>query len=83
MPREGIAVYVHFFPRKPRYRPLRLVLPRRPTTLLEGTLDTPEYRIAGRVRGVDLIIFVDIRSHHPSRAQLSTAGRVLSRIRFS
>ena len=53
MPRDGIAVTV-YFPHvrgRQRYRPLRLVLPRRPSTLLEGTHDTPEYRIFGRVRG--------------------------------
>ena len=83
MPRGGIAVDVHFLPGKPHYDRLRLVLPRRPTTLLEGTRDTPEYRIYGRVRGSDLIISVDIRRLHPTQAQLSTARRIVSLIRFS
>jgi hypothetical protein len=85
MPRDGIAVSV-FFPHpggKPTYQPLRLVLPRRPATFLEGTRDTPEYRIFGRVRGVDVNIFVDIRRLHPSRRQLRDAERVVSAIRFS
>jgi hypothetical protein len=85
MPRDGIAVAVYFphVQGKQRYRPLRLVLPRRPSTLLEGTHDTPEYRIFGRVRGVDVNIFVDIRRLHPSRRQLRAAQRVVSSIRFS
>ena len=85
MPRDGIAVTV-YFPHvggKQSYRPLRLVLPRRPSTLLEGTHDTPEYRILGRVRGVDVNIFVDIRRLHPSRRQLRAAQRVVSSVRFS
>lgn len=85
MPRGAIAVTVYFpHPRgKQRYGSLRLLLPRRPATLLEGTRDTPEYRIFGRVRGVDANIFVDIRRLHPSRAQLRAAQRVVSSIRFS
>jgi hypothetical protein len=85
MPRDGIAVSV-YFPQpggKQHYRPLRLVLPRRPATLLEGTRDTPEYRIFGRVRGVDVNIFVDIRRLHPSGRQLRNAQRIVSAIRFS
>jgi hypothetical protein len=85
MPRDGIAVTVYFpHPRgKQSYRPLRLALPRRPSALLEGTRDTPEYRIFGRVRGVDANIFVDIRRLHPTRRQLRVARRVVSNIRFS
>jgi hypothetical protein len=83
MPRGGIAAYVHFLPGKAHFRPLRLVLPRRPVTLLEGTRDTPEYRIYGRVEGADLIIFVDIRRLHPTHAQLAAARRVVSLTRFS
>jgi hypothetical protein len=85
MPRDGIAVAVYFphVQGKQHYRPLRLVLPRRPSTLLEGTHDTPEYRIFGRVRGVDVNIFVGIRRLHPSRRQLRAAQRVVSSIRFS
>jgi hypothetical protein len=82
MPPGGIAVYVHFLPGRPHYRPLRLVLPRRPVTLLEGTQDIPEYRIYGRVGRSDLMIFVDIRKLHPSHAQLAAARRVISLIRF-
>jgi hypothetical protein len=83
MPRGGIAVYVHFLPGKPHFRPLRLVLPRRPATLLEGTRDTPEYRIYGRVNRSDVIIFVDIRRLHTTHAQLVAARRVVSLVRFS
>ena len=85
MPRGGIAVTV-YFPHvlgRQRYRPLRLVLSRRPSTLLEGTHDTKEYRIFGRVRGVDVNIFIDIRGLRPSRRQLRTAQRVVSSVRFS
>ena len=85
MPGGGIAISVYFPHRRQRqrYRPLRLVLPRRPATLLEGTRDTPEYRLYGRVRGVDVNIFVDIRRLHPISAELRTAQRVISNLRFS
>jgi hypothetical protein len=85
MPRDGIAVSVRFphAQGEQSYWPLRLVLPRRPATVLEGTHDTPEYRIVGRVRGVYVSIFVDIRRLHPSRQQLQAAQRVVSTIRFS
>jgi hypothetical protein len=85
MPRGGIAVSVYFpYPQgTQRYRPLRLVFPRRPTTLLKGTRDTREYRIFGRVRGFDVNVFVDIRDRHPSRRQLRAAQRVVSNVRFS
>lgn len=84
MPRGGIAVDVLFrHSGRPHYRPLRLVLPRHPTTLLEGTRDTPEYRIYGRVDGQDLMILVDIRRLHPTKAQLASARLVVSNIRFS
>lgn len=83
MPRGGIAVDVLFLSVNAHYRPLRLVLPRRPAGLLKGTRDTPEYRIYGRVRGVDLMISLDIRRLHPSQAQLSAARRVVSHLRFS
>ena len=84
MQRDAIAVTVYFpHPRgKQSYRPLRLTLPRRPSTLLEGTRDTPEFRIFGRVRGVDVNIFIDIRRLHPTRRQLRVARRVVSNIRF-
>jgi hypothetical protein len=85
MPRGGIAVNVYFpHPQqKQHYGPLRLVLPKRPSTLLEGTRDTPEYRIYGRVHGFDVNIFVDIRRVHPSRADLRSARLVAFKIRFS
>jgi hypothetical protein len=51
--------------------------------MLDGTHDTPEYRIFGRVRGVDVNIFVDIRRLHPSRRQLRAAQRIVSSVRFS
>jgi hypothetical protein len=84
MPRGGAAVSVWFpHPRqKQRYRPLRLVLPRQPATFLEGTRDTPEFRIYGRVDGVDVNIFVDIRRLHPTVADLRSARRVVSSVRF-
>jgi hypothetical protein len=84
MPRNGIVVQV-IFPTglTPRYPPLKLVLPRTPATLLEGTSDTPEYRIHGRVRGRNVEVWVDIRRLHPTRAMLRLAQRVLSSIRFS
>ena len=85
LPSGGIAVSVSFpHPRqRQRYRPLRLVLPRRPATFLEGTRDTPEYRIYGRAHAVDVNIVVDIRRLHPIRADLRMAQRVVSSIRFS
>jgi len=82
MPKGGIIVNVTFPSVPARYKPLRLVLPRRPTTLLEGTSDTPEYRIAGRVRGVNVLILVDIRNRHPTAAERRVAQRVVSSIRF-
>jgi hypothetical protein len=77
MPRDGIVVQV-FFPvgQKPRYPPLKLVLPRTPATLLEGTTDTPEYRIHGRLLGRNVEVWVDIRRRHPTKAALRLAQRV-------
>jgi len=82
MPRGGIAVTVFFPPQPPRYRPLKLILPKRPAATLEGAPDTPEYRIHGRVEGRDVDVFVDIRQPRPSKAQLSLAQRIVSAIRF-
>jgi len=82
MPRGGIVVQVFFPSQAPRYRPLRLLLPRRPATTLEGAPDTPEYRIHGRVRGHDVEVWVDIRQPRPSRAQQRLAQRIVSAIRF-
>ena len=84
MPKNAVAVTV-FFPAgpQPRYPPLRLVMPSRPATTLEGAPDTPEYRIHGRVDGRDADVWIDIRRRHPTRAQLRVAQRVVSRIRFA
>lgn len=83
MPRKGIIVQVFFPPgAKTPYPPLTLVLPQRPAVLLEGTTDTPEYRIHGRVRGRNVEVWVDIRNGHPTRAALRLAQRVVTAIRF-
>lgn len=84
MPRDGIAVTV-IFPGRPRagYPPLRLRLPKRPSTTLEGAPDTPEYRIRGHVHGRDVEILVDIRRPRPTAALLRLAQRVVSGIRFA
>jgi hypothetical protein len=83
MPKDGIAVTV-FFPheRRSRYPPLRLLIPKRPTTTLEGAPDTPEYRIHGRVLGREVEVWVDIRRPHPTDAQLRAAQRVVSHLQF-
>jgi hypothetical protein len=85
MPRGGIAVSVYFpHPgQRQRYRPLRLLMPRHPSGFLEGTRDTLEYRIYGRVRGGDAAIFVDIHRPHPTCADLGLAQRIVARLRFS
>ena len=83
MPRNGIAVNVFFLASTTAHYPsLRLVLPKTPTTTLEGAPDTPEFRIHGRVRGRDVEVWVDIRRPHPTKAQLRVAQRVVSAIRF-
>jgi hypothetical protein len=82
MPKGGIIVNVTFPTDRTRFKPLRLLLPRRPTTMLEGTKDTPEYRIEGRTHGRNVIIYVDIRNQHPTIAELRIAQRVVSAIRF-
>jgi hypothetical protein len=63
-------------------KPLQLRLPRRPAVMLEGTTDTPEYRIEGRTHGWNVSISIDIRSSHPTTAQLEKAQRVVASIRF-
>lgn len=83
MPRNGIAVLVFFPKQKPRYLPLKLVLPRTPATTLEGAPDTPEYRIHGRIDGQDVEVWVDIRRPHPTQKLLRLAQRAVSAIRFS
>lgn len=85
MPRNGIVVTV-IFPGRPKvgYPPsLKLVIPKKPSTTLEGAPDTPEYRIKGSVDGRDVWVFVDIRSAHPTRAQLAAAQRVVTGIHFA
>lgn len=82
MPRGGIIVDVTFPTARTKFKALRLVLPRRPATMLEGTKDTPEYRIEGRTQGRNVLIYVDIRNTHPSVAELRVAERVVSGIRF-
>ncbi|MGZ4409517.1 MAG: hypothetical protein ACXVY6_12090 [Gaiellaceae bacterium] len=83
MPRGGIAVSVFFPTVKTRFPRLRLVLPRRPATFLEGTTDTPEYRIQGRVGDTNVFVFVDIRRKQPTALDLRIAQRVVSSIRFA
>jgi hypothetical protein len=83
MPKNGIAVNVFFLRTKTAHYPaLRLVLPKKPATTLEGAPDTPEYRIHGRVGGRDVEVWVDIRRPHPTNAQRRIAQRVVSGIRF-
>lgn len=82
MPKGGIIVEVTFPTARGRFKPLRLLLPKRRTTLLEGTKDTPEYRIEGRTHGVNVLIRVDIRDPHPTVSELRVAQRVVSAIRF-
>lgn len=82
MPRGGIVVRV-FFPNTAAHpSALRLALPAKPAVLLEGTTDTPEYRLSGRVAGRAVEVWVDIRRPRPTPAELRAAQRVLSQIRF-
>jgi hypothetical protein len=83
MPRDAIAVSVYFLGGRAHYPPLRLVLPKRPATTLEGAPDTPEYRIHGRVDGRDVEVRIDIRRRSPTPRQLGLAQRVVSSIRFA
>jgi hypothetical protein len=83
MPPGGIAVSV-FFPRVTTlFRPVKLILPSRPATFLEGTTDTPEYRIQGRVLGRNVYVWVDIRRKRPTALDLRIAQKVVSSIRFT
>jgi hypothetical protein len=82
MPIGGIAVTVFFPHVKTPLAPLKLVLPRRPVAELEGTSDTPEYRIAGSVAGRAVFVWVDVRSKHPSAAERRAAQEALAGIRF-
>jgi hypothetical protein len=82
MPRGGIVVRV-FLPNVAQRPPaLRLVLPARPATTLDGTTDTPEFRLHGQVAGRDAEVWIDIRRARPTRADRRSAQRVLSTIRF-
>jgi hypothetical protein len=83
MPRDATVVRDFFPTTATRYSPLKLVLPRKPATLLEGTRDTPEYRIRGRTHGRNVEVWVDIRRRHPTRAELRAAQDVVAAIRFS
>jgi hypothetical protein len=83
MPPGGIAVSVFFPTAKTRFPLLKLVLPHRPATLLDGTTDTPEYRIEGRVHSTNVFVFVDIRRKQPTVSDLRHAQRVVSSIRFT
>ena len=83
MPHGGIAISVFFPTAKTRFPPLKLVLPQRPATLLDGTTDTPEYRIEGRVGGTNVFVFVDIRRKRPTTIDLRLAQKVVSSIRFA
>lgn len=83
MPRNGIAVTVSFPDRsRLRYPPLKLIIPKTPSTTLEGAPGTPEYRIKGRVNGRNVLVFVAVRRAHPTRTQLAAAQRVVAGIRF-
>jgi len=82
MPKGGTIVDVTFPTQNVHFKPLRLVLPHRPAVMLEGTTDTPEYRIEGRMQGWNVMIYVDIRNPHPTAAQLRVAQRVVSAIRI-
>jgi hypothetical protein len=50
--------------------------------MLKGAPNTPEYRIAGRVRGFDVDVWVDIRQGHPTRPQRQLAQRAISHSDF-
>ena len=82
LPKGGTLVEVTFPIRDVRFRLLRLVLPHQPAVMLEGTTDTPEYRIEGRTQGWNVMISVDIRNRHPTAAELRVAQRVVSAIRI-
>lgn len=83
LPPGGIAVSVFFPMVTTTLRPLKLILPSRPATFLEGTTDTREYRIQGRVLGRDVYVWVDIRRKRPTAHDLRIAQKVVSSIRFA
>lgn len=77
MPRGGIAISVTFLSTKRVEKPLRLVMPASPAAVLDGTTDTPEFRLEGEVHGHAVLVSVDIRSR-----RLRLAQRILASIRF-
>jgi hypothetical protein len=83
MPRGGIVVAVTFSSAMTRFRPLKLVLPKKATTLVRGTSDTHEYRLRGRAHGRNVEILVDIRQWRPTRQQLRLAQQVLNSVWIS
>jgi hypothetical protein len=83
IPRGGIVVAVTFSSVMTRFPPLKLVLPKKATTLVRGTSDTHEYRLDGRVHSRNVEILVDIRQRHPTRQQLRFAQQVLSSVWIS
>jgi hypothetical protein len=82
MPLNGIAVTVLFPNDTAHYPRLSLLLPRLPTTTLEGAPDTPEYRIYGRVNGRDVEVWVDIRRPRPTEKLRRLAQRLVAAVRF-
>ncbi len=82
MPRGGIVVRVFFPSTAARQPALRRALPAKPAVLLDGTTDTPEYRLRGRVAGRAVEVWVDIRRPRPTAGELRAAQRVVSSIRF-
>ena len=86
LPVNGVVVQVYFFPgdqKKPCYRPRPLILPAEAATMLEGTGDTPEYRITSCIRGRRVQVWVDIRNRHPTHVLRRLAQRVVAAIRFN
>jgi hypothetical protein len=83
MPRNGIVVRVFFVASRRSYPPLRLVMPAKPSTFLEGAPDTAEYRIHGRLAQCNVEVWVDIRRRHPTKSQRHHAQAVVGSIRIS
>jgi hypothetical protein len=82
IPRGGIVVTVFFAKDTAHLPALKLVVPRHAATMLEGTTDTPEYRLQGRVNGRDVEVWIDIRKPHPNQTQLRIVQRVISALCF-
>jgi hypothetical protein len=83
MPRNGIVVRVFFVASRRSYPPLRLVMPAKPSTFLEGAPNTAEYRIHGRLAQCNVEVWVDIRRRHPTKSQRHHAQAVVGSIRIS